>query len=182
MIYTSSNLEKAKDKELYKHSLLTYEKFEEEFFPLCLQEHADIFKCDKYPIPSTYWAKIRRNEHNPLLQAAYKNFKKENHYYDVKDLFWHTSTSLNNTLSHFRSEYNRLYFKKPLKHKFKSKYYPLGEEKWYLTVDYMYIDEIQDISLDVLKTLCEITIRNVMLFGDNAQNIAKGISTRFDYL
>lgn len=57
-----------------------------------------------------------------------------------------------------------------------------GAENWYLMIDYLYVDEIQDIHYDVLLSLCRLTRRNVMLFGDNAQNIAKGISLRFNYL
>ena len=57
-----------------------------------------------------------------------------------------------------------------------------GSSMWYQQVDYIYVDEIQDISLEVLIHLCQLARKNIMLFGDNAQNIAKGISLRFNYL
>ena len=43
-----------------------------------------------------------------------------------------------------------------------------GAENWHLMIDYLYVDEIQDIHYDVLLSLCRLTRRNVMLFGDNA--------------
>ena len=59
--------------------------------------------------------------------------------------------------------------------------FKFGADMWYQEMDYMYIDEVQDISYDVLLHLASLTRRNVMLFGDNAQNIAKGVSIRFNY-
>ena len=48
--------------------------------------------------------------------------------------------------------------------------------------DFVYLDEIQDVSLKVILDLDNVTEYGFVGFGDNAQNISKGISMKFNFL
>ena len=54
-----------------------------------------------------------------------------------------------------------------------------GEVLKRMTMDYLMVDEVQDLTPKTLQILLRLTSRNVFFAGDTAQTIAKGVGARF---
>jgi predicted ribonuclease YlaK len=48
-----------------------------------------------------------------------------------------------------------------------------------MSIDYLMVDEVQDLTPKTLQTLLRLTSHKVFFAGDTAQTIAKGVGARF---
>jgi superfamily I DNA/RNA helicase len=61
----------------------------------------------------------------------------------------------------------------------------LQKRLWYgdtlkrMSIDYLMVDEVQDLTPKTLQTLLRLTSHKVFFAGDTAQTIAKGVGARF---
>ena len=112
--------------------------------------------------PRSAWLSLMSEVAKPDLSAAYEKWKAKNGFFDLMDLKQHMKNKR-----------------------------VIGLAKRYL-VNFLFIDEIQDIPRPLLDFLCRFSSNSVYLSGDNAQNInkssvlnfkqlAKKIQCRFDY-
>jgi hypothetical protein len=85
-----------------------------------------------------------------LIYIRYEKWKTKHNYYDFMDVVRHV----------FR-------------------FYPFWKTQGNHEIEYLVIDEVQDLAPLTIKLLLMITKRNVFFCGDTAQTIAKGVSFRF---
>jgi len=86
------------------------------------------------------------------IQERYTNWKKKNGYFDLNDLAQRLNSS-----THEKNTIRHL-------------------------IDFMFVDEIQDIPVHILDYLSSITNRKFLFTGDNAQNITRGTNLSFSKL
>ena len=107
--------------------------------------------------PGLAWPMVMNNEETKdnrtlNIRASYLEWKTSNGYFDLNDL----QANLNDNIFQDRTT-------KKL-------------------IDFLFIDEIQDIPVDTLKFFINFASQRVYLSGDNAQNIAKGMNLNFTKL
>jgi hypothetical protein len=148
-------------------SEVDYEDFKDIFYPEFL-EKLKAKKGDYKDIPpQMIWQKIRNMDlhHRSLnetydateklyfaVNKAYKEWKQKTGNYDLNDLYMHMNKFYENDLVA-----NNL-------------------------IDFLFIDEIQDIPIHLLTYLRRFGSKYFYLSGDNAQNISKGVSFKFQDL
>ncbi|KAM3142568.1 hypothetical protein pb186bvf_005227 [Paramecium bursaria] len=99
-----------------------------------------------------------------LLQRIYNNFeayekwKNEKKYYDLMDIVNH------------------------ILHQIHNKEQKLNQKQKIQKINFLMIDEVQDLPHAMLELFGRITDQNLFLCGDTAQNIAKGVGFRFQDL
>jgi hypothetical protein len=141
-----------------------YEDFRDIFYPEFLEKlKAKKTVYNKIPI-QMIWQKIRNMDLQHMTQyeikseegklyfevyQAYKAWKEKTGNYDINDLFMHLNVFYENDFAA-----NNL-------------------------IDFLFIDEIQDIPIHLLNYLKRFGTKFFYFSGDNAQNISKGVSFKF---
>ena len=151
---TINHQEKNINLELYSVDLISemgYEEFVELYWPHFLDQQKDWKVRDEWKKKNAryYWTNLQANQADHTLKYDYDAWKRKRGFFDTLDLMHHLN-----------------------------KFNIIKEAQKYL-VNFLFIDEIQDISKPLLQFLCRFSTKCVYLSGDNAQSITKGHTINF---
>jgi ATP-dependent exoDNAse (exonuclease V) beta subunit len=132
----------------------------------------EIFSVIKGGLQTDWWSYVRRGSYSIMSHANSMKLKSSMEYLSVKErylLYW-----IYVKYESWKSQHNYYDFMDVVKHVFF--HFPVY---WKTKVDYLIVDEVQDLTPLTIQLLVSITNKNVFFCGDTAQTIAKGVGFRF---
>ena len=132
----------------------------------------EIFSVIKGGLQTDWWAFVRRGSYSIISHSNYMRMESSMKYLSPRErnqLYW-----IYVKYEKWKTEHNYYDFMDVVKHVFF--YFPIY---WKTKVDYLIVDEVQDLTPLTIQLLVSITNKNVFFCGDTAQTIAKGVGFRF---
>ena len=132
----------------------------------------EIFSVIKGGLQTDWYGYIRRGATSIMQKKKYFNIKSSMDYLSLKErnqIYW-----IYVKYEQWKTENNLYDFMDVVKHV--SLHYP-GYLK--SKIDYLIVDEVQDLTPLTIQLLVSVTNKNVFFWGDTAQTIAKGVGFRF---
>ena len=132
----------------------------------------EIFSVIKGGLQNNWYNFVRRGTYSIMSKSVYMKTKSSMDYLEDKErarIYWlyvkYEDWKTKNNLYDFMDVVKHVYF-----------YYP---KYWKTKVDYLIVDEVQDLTPLTIQLLVSVTNNNVFFCGDTAQTIAKGVGFRF---
>jgi superfamily I DNA/RNA helicase len=132
----------------------------------------EIFSVIKGGLQTDWWSFVRRGSYSIMSHSCYMRIKSSMPYLDNREknqLYW-----IYVKYEGWKAKNNYYDFMDVVRHVFL--YYPVW---WKTKIDYLIVDEVQDLTPLTIQLLLSVTNKNVFFCGDTAQTIAKGVGFRF---
>jgi superfamily I DNA/RNA helicase len=157
-----------------------YEMFEQKFWGKnkgriklsAMNVWTEIFSVIKGGLQTDWFAYIRRGNYSVMSKRNYMKLKSSMDYLSDKErlqIYW-----LYIKYESWKNWHNLYDFMDVVKHVFCN--FPMHFKT---KVDYLVVDEVQDLTPLTIQLLVSVTNKNVFFCGDTAQTIAKGVGFRF---